>query len=69
MSSDGYRQFTVEIAIMGRAGEASGDLLKRSVEELYLRKAQKFSPDHRFDWSTARCDVTQIEQVRTPNTR
>ncbi len=59
------KSYVVEITIMGKI-ETTSDMLKSSVDELFLRKAQKFSPDHRFDWSTAICNVVEIEPVKTP---
>ncbi len=63
------KPYVVEIAIMGKVGEATSDRLKASVDELFLHKAKKFPPDSRFDWSTATCNVVDFETVKTPISR
>ncbi len=64
---DDERIVVVEITVRAKPfKDGTAENLKASVDEYFIRRAQKFPPDSRFDWETAQCYVSEIEKVRTP---
>lgn len=56
---------TVEVSVEAWDEEGTPELLKSAIEYA-LDNTRRFSPDHRFKWTTARVDVVDHEVVRTP---